>query len=68
MKDMNKEIPESQHKLFMKGNNDSDTRAEVSVTIKYTTAFISKMSVHPKYGMYLLATNTIKVYLHFSFK
>ena len=60
---MKKEIPESQYELFIKGTNDSDTRAHVSVTVKYTTKFIAKMSVHPKYGMYLIATNTVKVNL-----
>ena len=47
----------------MKGSNDYKTRASVSVTIKYTTEFASHLSVHPKYGMYLLSAHVIKVTL-----
>ena len=45
----------------MKGNNDTTTRANVSVTIKYTKEFASHISVYPKYGMYLLSAHVIKV-------
>ena len=58
---MNKKIPKGQRKLFMKGSNDHKTRATVSVTIKYTTEFALYLSVHPKYGMYLLSAHAIKV-------
>ena len=55
------QIPEKQHLLFMKGNNDTTTIANVSVIIKYTREFASHISVHPKYGMYLLSAHVMKV-------
>ena len=58
---INDRIPDKQHYLFMKGNNDTTTRANVSVTIKYTKEFASHISVYPKYGLYLLSAHVIKV-------
>lgn len=58
---MHDQIPEKQHLLFMKGNNDTTTVANVSVIIKYTREFASHISVHPKYGMYLLSAHVMKV-------
>ena len=45
----------------MNGTKDHKTRATVSVTVKYTTEFASHISVHPKYGMYLLSAHALRV-------
>ena len=58
---LNKNIPDSQKQLFIKGNKDKKTRATVSVTVKYTTEFAAHLSVHPKYGMYLLSAHALRV-------
>ena len=60
-KNKNLNLPSIQGKLFLKGSKDYKTRATVSVTIKYTTEFVTHLSIHPKYGMYLLSAHVIKV-------